>query len=127
MLPEDIKSLEHLREVHSEKIARIMHPEAERSFREFAEAMTRGNRDGEKVQATRKSEHAERFVDLLLEFDQERARRVAEWSRIVERIDKAIADHEQYLTFSRALRWIYDAPPPPERPSKNRIVAAGLE
>lgn len=126
MLPEDIRSLEHLREVHSEKIARIMHPEAERSFREFAEAMTRGNRDGEKVQATRKSEHAERFVDLLLEFDQERARRVAEWSRIVERIDRAIAEHEQYLSFSRALRWIYDAPPP-ERSSKNRIVAAGLE
>ena len=126
MFPEDIKSLEHLRGVHTERIARIMHPEAERSFREFAEAMTRGNRDGEKVQATRKSEHAERFVDLLLEFDQERARRVAEWSRIVERIDKAIADHEQYLSFSRALRWIYDAPPP-ERSSKNRIVAAGLE
>lgn len=107
MQDHDIESLNHLRAVYSGKIDRLMCPQAEISFREYAAAVT-APCPGERVQSSRTSEHAERLTDMILEFEQERDRRVKEWEKIVSRIDQAIDEQEKYLSYSKALRWIFE-------------------
>lgn len=108
MHADDIKSLYQLREVYSDKIDRFLSPEAERSFREYAAAVTASQpRDDVRIQSSRKSEQAERYVDLILQWEHERDYRVEAWEKIVKRIDEAIAQQEKYLTYSKALRFIF--------------------
>lgn len=106
MQEHDIESLYQLRAVYTDRIDRFRSPEAERSFREYAAAVT-APCPGERVQSSRTSEHAERLTDMILEFEQERDRRVKEWEKIVSRIDQAIDEQEKYLTYSKALRFIF--------------------
>ena len=108
MQEHDIESLRQLRAVYTDRIDRFRSPEAERSFREYAAAVTASQpRDDVRIQSSRKSEQAERYVDLILQWEHERDYRVEAWEKIVSRIDMAILEHEKYLTYSKALRWIF--------------------
>lgn len=106
MQDHDIESLNHLRAVYSGKIDRLMCPQAEISFREYAAAVT-APCPGERVQSSRKSEQAERYTDLLLEWERRIDEKCRELEAIVSRIDQAISEHEKYLTYSKALRFIF--------------------
>lgn len=109
MQEHDIESLYRLRAVYTDRIDRFRSPQAERSFREYASAVTASQpRDDVRVQSSRRSEQAERYVDLILQWEHERDYRVEAWEKIVSRIDRAIEEHEKYLTYSKALRWIFE-------------------
>lgn len=109
MQEHDIESLYRLRAVYTDRIDRFRSPQAERSFREYASAVTASQpRDDIRVQSSRRSEQAERYVDLILQWEHERDYRVEAWEKIVSRIDRAIEEHEKYLTYSKALRWIFE-------------------
>ena len=104
----DIEFLNHLRAVYTDRIDRFRSPEAERSFREYASAVTASQpRDDVRVQSSRRSEQAERYVDMLLEWERRIDEKCGELEKIVKRIDEAIAQHEKYLTYSKALRFIF--------------------
>ena len=108
MQEHDIESLRQLRAVYTDRIDRFRSPDAERSFREYAAAVTASQpRDDVRIQSSRKSEQAERYVDLILQWEHERDYRVEAWEKIVKRIDEAIAQQEKYLTYSKALRFIF--------------------
>lgn len=108
MHADDIKSLYQIREVYTDRIDRFSSRDAERSFREYASAVTASQpRDDVRIQSSRKSEQAERYVDLILQWEHERDYRVEAWEKIVKRIDMAILEHEKYLTYSKALRFIF--------------------
>ena len=108
MQEHDIESLRQLRAVYTDRIDRFRSPEAERSFREYASAVTASQpRDDVRVQSSRKSEQAERYVDMLLEWERRIDEKCGELEKIVSRIDMAILEHEKYLTYSKALRWIF--------------------
>lgn len=109
MHADDIKSLYQLREVYSDKIDRFLSPEAEKSFREYARAVTASQpRDDVRIQSSRRSEQAERYVDMILEWERRIDEKVGELEAVVSRIDQAIRDHEKFLTYSKALRWIFE-------------------
>ena len=108
MFANDIESLNQLRAVYTDRIDRFRSPDAERSFREYASAVTASQpRDDVRVQSSRRSEQAERYTDMILEWEHERDYRVEAWEKIVKRIDEAIAQQEKFLTFSKALRFIF--------------------
>ena len=107
MQDHDIESLYQLRAVYSDRIDIFRSPEAERSFREYAAAVTAPERGGERIQATRQTEHQERYVDMLLEWERRIDEKCGELEKIVSRIDRAIDEHEKYLTYSKALRFIF--------------------
>lgn len=108
MQEHDIESLRQLRAVYTDRIDRFRSPEAERSFREYAAAVTSSQpRDDVRIQSSRKSEQAERYVDMLLEWERRIDEKCGELEKIVSRIDMAILEHEKYLTYSKALRWIF--------------------
>ena len=102
----DIESLYQLRAVYTDRIDRFRSPQAERSFREYAASVT-APCPGERVQSSRRSEHAERYVDMLLEWERRIDEKCGELEAIVSRIDQAISEHEKYLTYSKALRFIF--------------------
>jgi len=109
MQERDIKSLLHLRAVYTDKIDRFRSPEAEKSFREYAASVTASQpRDDVRIQSSRRSEQAERYVDMILEWERRIDEKCGELEAVVSRIDQAIAEHEKYLTYSRALRWIFE-------------------
>ena len=109
MHADDVKSLYQLREVYSDKIDRFRSPEAERSFREYAASVTASQpRDDVRIQSSQRSEQAERYVDMILEWERRIDEKVGELEAVVSRIDQAIRDHEKFLTYSKALRWIFE-------------------
>ena len=109
MQEHDIESLYQLRAVYTDRIDRFRSPDAERSFREYASAVTASQpRDDVRVQSSRRSEQAERYVDMILEWERRIDEKCGELEKIVKRIDEAIAQHEKYLTYSKALRWIFE-------------------
>lgn len=106
MGPWDVEFLESCRSVYQAKIERFLCPECERAFREWAEAVT-GPQFGERVMQSRNSEHAERFTDLVLDFENERDRRVEEYQKLIARIDEVLEGRAgEFLTGSAALRWV---------------------
>ena len=108
MQEHDIESLYQLRAVYIDRIDRFRSPQAERSFREYAAAVTASPPgDDVRIQSSRKSEQAERYVDMLLEWERRIDEKCGELEKIVKRIDEAIAQHEKYLTYSKALRFIF--------------------
>jgi len=108
MQEHDIESLRHLREVYTDRIDRFRSPEAERSFREYASAVTASQpRDDVRIQSSRRSEQAERYTDMILEWERRIDEKCGELEKIVKRIDMAILEHEKYLTYSKALRFIF--------------------
>lgn len=108
MFANDIESLYQLRAVYTDRIDRFRSPEAERSFREYASAVTASQpRDDVRIQSSRKSEQAERYVDMILEWERRIDEKCGELEKIVSRIDRAIDEHEKYLTYSKALRFIF--------------------
>ena len=108
MFANDIESLYQLRAVYTDRINRFRSPEAERSFREYAAAVTSSQpRDDVRIQSSRRSEQAERYTDMILEWERRIDEKCGELEKIVKRIDEAIAQHEKFLTFSKALRFIF--------------------
>ena len=108
MQEHDIESLRHLRAVYTDRIDRFRSPEAERSFREYAAAVTSSQpRDDVRIQSSRRSEQAERYTDMILEWERRIDEKCGELEKIVKRIDMAILEHEKYLTYSKALRFIF--------------------
>lgn len=108
LFPSDVEFLEHCRTVYQGKIERFLCPEFQKAFREYAESIT-ASQPGEKVQRTRTSEHAERFTDMVLEFEGERDRRVARYQRLIDRIDDVLKGRAgEFLTGSAALKWVRD-------------------
>ena len=106
MFPSDVDFLESCRATYQAKIERFTCPDFERAFREYAEAIT-APRFGERVMQSRNSEHAERFTDLVLEFEGERDRRVEEYQRLIDRIDDVLKGRAgEFLTGSAALKWV---------------------
>lgn len=106
LFPSDVEFLEHCRSVYQGKIDRFLCPGFEKAFREWAEAIT-APQPGEKVQRTRTSEHAERLTDLLLDFENERNRRVEEYQRLIDRIDDVLEERAgEFMTGSAALKWV---------------------
>ncbi|NCC58694.1 MAG: hypothetical protein EOM17_13875 [Synergistales bacterium] len=106
MFPSDIEFLEHCRATYQAKIERFTCPDFEKAFREYAEAIT-APQFGERVMQSRGSEHAERFTDMLLDFENERNRRVEEYQRLIARIDDVLEGRAgEFLTGSAALRWV---------------------
>lgn len=106
MFPSDIEFLGHCRATYQAKIERFTCPNFERAFREYAEAIT-APQFGERVQQSRGSEHAERFTDMLLGFENERNRRVEEYQRLIARIDEVLEGQAgEFLTGSAALKWV---------------------
>ncbi|TDY60537.1 hypothetical protein C8D99_10886 [Aminivibrio pyruvatiphilus] len=106
MGPWDVEFLESCRAVYQGKIDRFLCPECERAFREYAAAIT-APQFGERVQQSRTSEHAERFTDMVLEFEGERDRRVEGYQRLIDRIDDVLEGRAgEFLTGSAALRWV---------------------
>lgn len=106
LFPSDVEFLEHCRSTYQGKIERFLCPDFEKAFREWAEAIT-APQPGEKVQRTRTSEHAERFTDMVLEFQGERDRRIEEYQRLIDRIDDVLEGRAgEFLTGSAALRWV---------------------
>ena len=56
---------------------------------------------------SRGSEHAERFTDMLLDFENERNRRVEEYQKLIARIDEVLEGQAgEFLTGSAALKWV---------------------
>lgn len=109
MQDHDIESLNHLRAVYTDRIDRFRSPQAERSFREYASAVTSSQpRDDVRIQSSRRSEQAERYVDMILEWERRIDEKCGDLEKIVSRIDQAIREHEKYLTYSKALRWIFE-------------------
>ena len=108
MQEHDIESLRQLRAVYTDRIDRFRSPEAERSFREYAAAVTSSQpRDDVRIQSSRRSEQAERYTDMILEWERRIDEKCGELEKIVSRIDQAIREHEKYLTYSKALRFIF--------------------
>jgi len=108
MFANDIESLYQLRAVYTDRIDRFRSPDAERSFREYASAVTASQpRDDVRIQSSRRSEQAERYVDMVLEWERRIDEKCRELEKIVSRIDMAILEHEKYLTYSKALRFIF--------------------
>ena len=108
MQEHDIESLYQLRAVYTDRIDRFRSPEAERSFREYAAAVTSSQpRDDVRIQSSRRSEQAERYTDMILEWERRIDGKCRELEAIVSRIDRAIEEHEKYLTYSKALRFIF--------------------
>ncbi len=108
MQEHDIESLRQLRAVYTDRIDRFRSPEAERSFREYAAAVTSSQpRDDVRIQSSRRSEQAERYTDMILEWERRIDEKCGELEKIVKRIDEAIAQQEKYLTYSKALRFIF--------------------
>ena len=106
MSPSGIEFLEHCRAVYQGKIERFLCPEFEKAFREYAESIT-APQFGERVMQSRSSEHAERFTDMVLEFEGERDRRIEEYQRLIDRIDDVLEGRAgEFLTGSAALRWV---------------------
>ncbi len=106
MSPSGIEFLEHCRSVYQGKIDRFLCPECERAFREYAAAIT-APQFGERVMQSRNSEHAERFTDMLLDFENERNRRVEEYQKLIARIDEVLEGQAgEFLTGSAALKWV---------------------
>ena len=106
MTPWDIEFLEHCRSVYQDRIDRFLSPSCEQGFRAWAEVVT-APQSGEKVQRSRGSEHAERFTDLVLRFEDERSRRVEEYQRLIDRIDDVLEGRAgEFLTGSAALKWV---------------------
>jgi hypothetical protein len=106
VFPSDIEFLEHCRATYQAKIERFTCPDFEKAFREYAEAIT-APQFGERVMQSRGSEHAERFTDMLLDFENERNRRVEEYQRLIARIDDVLEGRAgEFLTGSAALRWV---------------------
>ena len=108
MQEHDIESLRHLRAVYTDRIDRFSSRDAERSFREYASAVTASQpRDEVRIQSRRRSEQAERYTDMILEWERRIDEKCGELEKIVKRIDMAILEHEKYLTYSKALRFIF--------------------
>ena len=108
MFVNDIESLYQLRAVYTDRIDRFRSPDAERSFREYAAAVTSSQpREDVRIQSSRKIEQAERYVDMVLEWERRIDEKCRELEKIVSRIDMAILEHEKYLTYSKALRFIF--------------------
>lgn len=106
LFPSDVEFLEHCRATYQGKIERFLCPEFEKAFREWAESITAPQFE-ERVMQSRGSEHAERFTDMVLEFEGERDRRVEEYQRLVDRIDDVLEGRAgEFLTGSAALRWV---------------------
>lgn len=106
MSPSGIEFLEHCRAVYQDRIDRFLSPSFEQGFRAWAEVVT-APQSGEKVQRTRTSEHAERFTDMVLEFQGERDRRIEGYQRLIDRIDDVLEGRAgEFLTGSAALRWV---------------------
>lgn len=106
LLPLDVDFLESCRATYQAKIERFTCPDFERAFREWAEAIT-APQFGERVMQSRGSEHAERFTDLLLDFENERDRRVEEYQKLISRIDRVLEGQAgEFLTGSAALKWV---------------------
>jgi len=102
----DIEFLESCRATYQAKIERFTCPDFEKAFREYAEAIT-APQPGERVQRSRTSEHAERFTDMVLRFEDERDRKVEEYQRLIDRIDDVLEGRAgEFLTGSAALRWV---------------------
>lgn len=106
LFPSDVDFLEHCRATYQAKIERFTCPHFERAFREYAEAIT-APQFGERVMQSRGSEHAERFTDLVLDFENERDRRVEEYQKLIARIDRVLEGQAgEFLTGSAALKWV---------------------
>ena len=106
MGPWDVEFLESCRATYQAKIERFTCPDFERAFREYAAAIT-APQFGERVQQSRTSEHAERFTDMVLDFEGERDRRIEEYKRLIDRIDDVLEGRAgEFLTGSAALRWV---------------------
>lgn len=106
MSPSGIEFLEHCRATYQAKIERFTCPDFERAFREYAEAIT-APQFGERVMQSRNTEHAERFTDLALGFENERDRRVEEYQKLISRIDRVLEGQAgEFLTGSAALKWV---------------------
>lgn len=106
MGPWDVEFLEHCRAVYQDRIDRFLSPSCEQGFRAWAEVVT-APQFGERVQQSRNTEHAERFTDMVLEFQGERDRRVEEYQKLVDRIDDVLEGRAgEFLTGSAALKWV---------------------
>ncbi len=106
LFPSDIEFLGHCRATYQAKIERFTCPDFEKAFREYAEAIT-APQFGERVMQSRNSEHAERFTDMLLDFEDERNRRVEEYQRLINRIDRVLEGQAgEFLTGGAALKWV---------------------
>ncbi len=106
MFPSDIEFLEHCRSIYQGKIDRMTDSDFEKAFREYAEAIT-APQFVERIMRSRGSEHAERFTDLVLEFQGERDRRVEEYQKLISRIDDVLEGRAgKFLTGCAALRWV---------------------
>lgn len=103
--PSDVEFLEHCRSVYQDRIDRFTCPDFEKAFRVWAEVVT-APQPGERVQRTRTSEHAERFTDLVLRFEDERDRRVEEYQRLIGRINAVLEGRAgEFPTGPAALKW----------------------
>jgi hypothetical protein len=106
LFPSDVDFLESCRATYQAKIERFTCPYFEKAFREYAEAIT-APQFGERVMQSRGSEHAERFTDMLLDFENERNRRVEGYQRLIARIDEVLEGQAgEFLTGSAALKWV---------------------
>jgi hypothetical protein len=106
LFPSDVDFLESCRATYQAKIERFTCPYFEKAFREYAEAIT-APQFGERVMQSRGSEHAERFTDMVLEFQGERDRRIEEYQRLIDRIDDVLEGRAgEFLTGSAALKWV---------------------
>ena len=106
LFPSDVEFLGHCRAIYQGKIDRMTDSDFEKAFREYAEAIT-APQFGERVMQSRGSEHAERFTDMPLDFEDERNRRVEEYQRLIARIDRVLEGQAgEFLTGSAALKWV---------------------
>jgi O-acetyl-ADP-ribose deacetylase (regulator of RNase III) len=110
--PWDVEFLESCRATYQGKIERFLCHEFEKAFREWAEAVA-APQFGERVQQSRNSEHAERFTDMVLDFEGERDRRIEEYRRLIDRIDDVLEGRAgEFMTGSAALRWVMNEKSP---------------
>ncbi|GEM_PF-2987566 len=105
MHQDGIEFLELCKQRALEKIALLTDPEDEKAFRSWIIAMTNRQPSDIQVQKPRGPYQAEIIVDRMIEYRNERDRRVSALQREIDRIDDVISGRVEFMNSMKALAW----------------------
>ena len=88
-----------------DRIAALMNPEDEAAFRSWIIAMTNRQPSDIQVQKPRGPYQAEIITDRMIEYRNERDRRVRALQREIDRLDMVISGEVEFMNSMKALKW----------------------
>lgn len=105
MHEDGIEFLEFCKRHALEKIALLTDPEDEKQFLDWIIAMTARQPSDIRVQKSRGAYQAEIITDRMLEYRNERDRRVQALQREIDRLDQVISGEVEFMNSMKALAW----------------------